>query len=103
MSNSNPEVLVDARIRGHGALPYSDWSRQPQPVVDLRFDVQSSNYRRTQTFKVFTSADLEALLDVLPTAASHSWLEVRSFRGETRRFTPETATPFPEVTSFLHG
>ncbi|MFF0190301.1 WGR domain-containing protein [Streptomyces sp. NPDC005244] len=103
IGDADPEVLVDARIRGHGALPYSDWSRQPQPVVDLRFDVQPSNYRRTQTFKVFRSADLKALLDVLPAAAAQSWLEVRSFRGETRRFTPETAPPSSEVTSFLHG
>ncbi|MDX3074055.1 WGR domain-containing protein [Streptomyces sp. MI02-7b] len=103
IGDADTEVLVDARIRGHGALPCSDWSRPPQPVVDLRFDVQPSNYRRTQTFKVFGFADLKALLDVLPTAAAQSWLEVRSFRGETRRFTPGTTTPFSEVTSFLHG
>ncbi|MFJ9447383.1 WGR domain-containing protein [Kitasatospora sp. NPDC101235] len=103
IGDADPEVLVDARIHGHGALPHSDWSRQPQPVVDLRFDVQPSNYRRTQTFKVFRPADLKALLDVLPTAAAQSWLEARSFRGETRRFTPETAISFAEIPSFLHG
>lgn len=103
IGDADSEVLVDARIRGHGALPYSDWGRQPEPVVDLRFDVQPSSYRRTQTFKVFRSADLKMLMDVLPAAAAQSWLEARSFRGETRRFTPETATPFAEASSFLHG
>ncbi|MFD9003031.1 WGR domain-containing protein [Streptomyces sp. NPDC059582] len=103
IGDADPEVLVDARIHGHGALRYSDWTRQAQAVVDLRFDVQSSNYRRTQTFKVFRSADLKALLDVLPVASAQSWLEIRSFRGEIRRFTPETATSISEVSSFLHG
>ncbi|MFG2439706.1 hypothetical protein [Streptomyces sp. NPDC048508] len=102
IGDADPEVLIDARIRGHGALPYSDWSRQPQPVVDLKFDVQPSNYPRTRTFKAFRSADLKALLDVLPTAAAQSWLEVRSFRGEIKRFTPETVIPFSGITSFLH-
>ncbi|WP_405009045.1 hypothetical protein [Kitasatospora sp. NBC_01539] len=103
IGDADPEVLVDARIHGHGALPHSGWSRQPHPVVDLRFDVQPSFYRRTPTFKVFGSADLRMLLDVLPAAAAQSWLEARSFRGETRRFTPGTAAPFAEVSAFLHG
>lgn len=103
IGDADPEVLVDARIHGHGGLPYSDWSRQPHPTVDLRFDVEPSHYGRTRTFKVFGSTDLKALLHALPTATTRSWLEVRSFRGEIRRFTPDTAAPFSEVDAFLHG
>ncbi|WP_255310690.1 WGR domain-containing protein [Streptomyces viridosporus] len=53
IGDEDAEVLVDARIHGHAALPHSHWGRSPQPVVDLRFDVQPSTYRRTQTFKVY--------------------------------------------------
>ncbi|MDX2642566.1 WGR domain-containing protein [Streptomyces sp. PA03-1a] len=103
IGDADPEVLVDARIHGHGSLPYADWARRPQPVVDLRFDVQPSHYRRTRTFKVFGAADLEALLAALPGADPGSWLEVRSFRGEIRRFTPAEVPSLAEVTAFLHG
>lgn len=101
IGDADPEVLVDARIRGHGSLPYHDWARQPQPAVDLRFDIRPSDYRRTPTFKVFGTADLERLVEALPAATPQSWLEVRSFRGEIRRFTPENAASPAEALSFL--
>ncbi|MFB7665858.1 WGR domain-containing protein [Kitasatospora sp. NPDC056138] len=101
IGDEDPEVLVDARIHGHGALPYSDWGRPPQPVVDLRFDVQPSPYRRTQPFRVHRSADLQKLMDMLPQASPQSWLEVRSFRGETTRLAPGTVPPFADMLSFL--
>ncbi|GAA4839524.1 WGR domain-containing protein [Kitasatospora terrestris] len=103
IGDQDREVLVDARIHGHGALPYSDWAREPHPVVDLRFDVQPSFYRRTPTFKVFGPVDLERLIDALSQASPQSWLETRSFRGEIMRFTPGAAPPFAEVMSLLTG
>ncbi|MFC3578440.1 WGR domain-containing protein [Streptomyces yaanensis] len=101
IGDEDAEVLVDARIHGHGALPYSDWGRRPQPVVDLRFDVQPSFYRRTQTFKVYRPADLQKLMDVLSQASPQSWVEVRSFRGETTRLAPGTLPHFADLLSFL--
>ncbi|PZG20938.1 WGR domain-containing protein [Nonomuraea aridisoli] len=103
IGDEDPEVLVDARIHGHAALPYSDWGRSRQPVVDLRFDVQPSFYRRTQTFKVYRTADLEKLMDVLPQASPESWVEVRSFSGETLRLEPGKTPPFADMLSFLVG
>ncbi|WP_431966039.1 WGR domain-containing protein [Actinacidiphila sp. bgisy160] len=103
IGDADPEVLVDARIHGHGSLPYADWARLPRPVVDLRFDVRPSHYRPVRTFKVFGTADLEALMAALPGADPASRLEVRSFRGETRRLTPAEVPPLAEVTAFLHG
>ncbi|MGG8407896.1 WGR domain-containing protein [Streptomyces sp. 12297] len=103
IGDADPEVLVDARIHGHGALSYSDWSRDPQPVVDLRFDMEPSDYGRAKTFKVYRPTDFERLMAVLPDATPQSWLEARSFRGEIRRFTPDSAPSVAEGTSFLLG
>ncbi|MEV0411409.1 WGR domain-containing protein [Streptomyces sp. NPDC050448] len=101
IGDADSEALVDARIRGHGSLPYGDWARRPHPAADVRFDIQPSFHRRTQTFKVYGSAGLERLMELLPAATPQSWLEVRSFRGETRRFTPDTAVSPAEAVSFL--
>ncbi|MFG2825491.1 WGR domain-containing protein [Kitasatospora sp. NPDC048365] len=101
IGDQDREVLVDARIHGHGALPHSDWARPPHPAVDLRFDIQPSFQRPTPTFKVFRSVDVERLMDALPQASAQSWLEVRSFRGGIRRLTPDAVPPFAEVLSFL--
>ncbi|MDX2847065.1 WGR domain-containing protein [Streptomyces sp. PA03-3a] len=103
IGDADPEVLVDARIHGHGSLPHADWARAPQPVVDLRFDVRPSPYRGTRTFKVFGTADLEALMAALPGADPASWLDVRSFRGEIRSLTPAEVPSLAEMRSFLQG
>jgi predicted DNA-binding WGR domain protein len=101
IGDGDPEVLVDARIHGHAALPYSDWGRSPYPAVDMRFDIQPSYYRPSPKFKVYRPADVQKLMDVLPTASPQSWLEVRSFRGETTRLQPDTTMSFADVFSFL--
>ncbi|MER6298202.1 WGR domain-containing protein [Kitasatospora sp. NPDC001539] len=101
IGDEDPEVLVDARIHGHASLPFSDWGRQPHPAVDMRFDVQPSLYRPSPKFKAFRPADLQKLMDALPTAAPQSWLEVRSFRGATTRLRPDTTVSFADVWSFL--
>ncbi|MBD0694809.1 WGR domain-containing protein [Streptomyces sp. CBMA123] len=101
IGDEDPEVLVDARIHGPAALPYSDWGRSPYPAVDLRFDVQPSFYRPSPKFKVFRPADVQKLMDVLRTASPQSWLEMRSFRGETLRLQPETSMSFADVLSVL--
>lgn len=101
IGDTDTEVLVDARIHGHGSLPYTRWDRGPQPVVDLRFDVQPSFYRRESKFRVFRLSDLQNLLHALPAATSGSWLELRSFRGDVVRFTPENAPAYLDVLARL--
>ncbi|MFE0642696.1 WGR domain-containing protein [Streptomyces sp. NPDC058877] len=101
IGDEDPEVLVDARIHGHASLPYSDWGRSPRPAVDLRFDIQPSFYRPSPKFKVHRPADLQRLMDGLPAASPQSWLEVRSFRGETTRLQPDTTMSFADVSSLL--
>ncbi|MGF1430547.1 WGR domain-containing protein [Kitasatospora sp. LaBMicrA B282] len=103
IGDADSEVLVDARIHGRGSLPYTDWSRRPQPVLDLRYDLRPSRYRRTATFKVFGPAVLADLLAELPGADPQSWLEVRSFRGEVRRLVPGASASPDEVNAFLLG
>jgi hypothetical protein len=103
IGDADTEVLVDARIRGSGSLPSTRWDREPRPVVDLRFDVQPSFYRRVLKFLVFRPADLERLLRLLAAANSDSWLEVRSFRGEVMRFTPQTTPAYEDVLAHLKG
>ncbi|WP_155371583.1 WGR domain-containing protein [Catellatospora vulcania] len=88
IGDADTEGFVDARIRGHGALPYSDWAREPRPVVDLRFDVQGPRAVRDRTFKVYPRFRLDDLLRDLADAAPGSWLELRGFRGAVRRLTP---------------
>ncbi|MFK0170545.1 WGR domain-containing protein [Streptomyces sp. NPDC090306] len=101
IGDEDPEVLVDARIHGRAPLPYSDWGRSPYPAVDLRFDIQPSFYRPSPKFKAQRTADLRKLMEILPTASPRSWLEVRSFRGETTRLQPGTTMSFPDVLSLL--
>ncbi|MBR7834739.1 hypothetical protein KDL01_15800 [Actinospica durhamensis] len=97
IGDADTEVLVDARIHGHGSLPHSRWVRGPKPVVDLRFDVQPSFYRPQSKFLVFQPSDLENLLHALPAATPESWLELRSFRGDVACFTPESAPAYADV------
>jgi hypothetical protein len=73
---------VDARIR---TLRWSDWSRPPVPVADLRFDIKSTRSGRNSVFKVYDLEYLRKILDILAAATPDSWLEVRSFRGDIRR------------------
>ncbi|MFE5407111.1 WGR domain-containing protein [Streptomyces sp. NPDC056580] len=101
IGDEDPEVLVDARIHGHASLPYSDWGRAPYPAVDLRFDIPPSFYRPSPKFKIYRPSDVQKLLDVLPTASPQSWLEVRSFRGETTRLQPDMTMSFADVMSLL--
>lgn len=101
IEDGDPEVLVDARVHGHASLPYSDCGRSPYPAVDMRFDIQPSFYRPSPKFKVFRPADVQKLMDVVSTASPQSWLEVRSFRGETTRLRPDTTMSFADVFPFL--
>lgn len=101
IGDADTEVLVDARIHGHASLPYTRWHRGPQPVIDLRFDIQPSFYRRQPKFLVFQPSDLENLLHALPAATPGSWLELRSFRGDVARFTPENAPAYADVMASL--
>ncbi len=103
IGDADSEVLVDARIHGHGSLPYTLWDREPWPVVDLRFDIRPSSYRRVLKFLVFQPSDLENLLRVLAAATPDSWLEARSCQGEIERFTPQTAPTYQEALARLSG
>lgn len=107
IGDADSEVLVDARIRSHDQLHYSDWNREPRPVIDLRFDVHPTRFGVERTFKVYGLAELERLLQVLPGAASDSWVEIRSYSGEIMRLSPLTVTnaaaALADVTSFVNG
>jgi predicted DNA-binding WGR domain protein len=103
IGDADAEVFVDARIRGHGALPYSDWARRPHPVVDLRFAIQGPDPERDRTFKVYQRVRLDTLMPKLAAASPDSWLEVRSFRGEIRRLTPTNLAAPSDLDRFLLG
>jgi hypothetical protein len=101
IGDADTEVLVDARTSGRLGFNHADWSRTPQPVVDLRFQVPP-RYKE-KTFKVYTRKDLGKLLDALPDAAPDSWVELRSYRGDTLHLTLDTltATTSDDVDRFL--
>jgi predicted DNA-binding WGR domain protein len=101
IGDADPEVFVDARTRGHGSLRFADWDRQPQPVVDLRYDIHAGRRHRNATFKVFQRSNLDRLLAILGGAGPESWLEIRSFRGDVTRLTPATAGA--DIDRFLLG
>lgn len=101
IGDGDSAVLVDARIHGSGSLPYTYWDREPQPVVDLRFDVQPSFSRRVSRFLVFRPADLERKLNALASANADSWLEVRTFRSEFLRFGPQTVPTYQEAMALV--
>lgn len=102
IGDADTEVLVDARMRGHGSLRYTRWDRELQPVVDLRFEINPGRLTRTaRKFLVFQPTNLESLLGQLSVADEGSWLEVRNYRGEIRRFTPESTPTYPEAMAFL--
>src|SRR5262249_30531271 len=103
IGDADLEVLVDARINGHGSLPYADWNRPPHPVVDLRFDIRSAGREHNSSFKVFELKHLHHFLGRLAEATPDSWLEVRSFRQDIRRVTPAdiTATTADVLEQFL--
>jgi hypothetical protein len=105
IGDADTEVLVDARVHGHGAVRRAEWDRGPRPVMDLRFDVTPSFHGAARKkFLVATEHDLRGLLGALPGATPESWLEVRSFRGDIRRFTAGTApAAYEELLPFLLG
>ncbi|GAB3346141.1 hypothetical protein RMN56_09335 [Micromonospora halotolerans] len=91
IGDADPEVVVDARIHGHGSLNRVDWDRSPQPAFDARFDISSR--RRERTFKVYTLGDLPGMLSDLHSATPDSWLEIRRFRGDLKRLGPADVMP----------
>lgn len=101
IGDGDTEVLVDARIRGRGSLPHTRWDREPMPVVDLRFEIQPSHFRRVLKFLVFRPSDLERLLPALAAADPGSWLEVRDFRGDVMRFTPASVSAHADLVARL--
>ncbi len=105
IGDTDSEVLVDARIHGHGSLPYSDWDREPHPVVDLRFDIQARRHERDKTFKVYQPSRLHQLLHSLGDATPDSWLEIRSFRADVKRMTTTdlTSASAEDLNRFILG
>ncbi|MFC4065799.1 WGR domain-containing protein [Actinoplanes subglobosus] len=101
IGDMDTEVLVDARISGHGALPYADWARSPKPVIDLRFDIRDGRPGREAAFKVYQQSDLTLVLSRLAGADSRSWVEIRSFHGSVWRVTPSTRVDAAELEHFL--
>lgn len=101
IGDADTESFVDARIHGHGSLPYADWDREPRPVLDLRYDIQGPRPVRDGAFKVYPGYRLDGFLGDLAEAAPGSWLELRNFRGVVRRI---TAPDLPgDLDRFLTG
>ncbi|MBU2666546.1 WGR domain-containing protein [Actinoplanes bogorensis] len=94
IGDDDTEVLVDARIHGHGALNYADWARGPKPVVDLRL-------MREKTFKVYDQGRLDRVLRELPGAAADGFVELRSYRGDVLRLTPADTDAAEQAAAFI--
>ncbi|RAY15394.1 hypothetical protein DPM19_11905 [Actinomadura craniellae] len=98
IGDADTEAFVDARLRGTAPLPYSDWDRAPHPVIDLRYEIGECHQR---TFKAVSRQRLDRVLDMPADAGPDAWLELRSFRGDLRRATPDR--PIEDVDAFLLG
>ncbi|MGP4026485.1 hypothetical protein [Actinomadura sp. 3N407] len=115
IGDDDTETFVEARIEGRGSLPQSDWDRDPCPVTDLRFDLQSADgpfegmgTRTTlgqRKFKTGTLGLVESLLSRLAVSTPKSRIEVRSYRGEVLTLARADLTPgtLDDVSRFVHG
>lgn len=93
---ADTEVLVDARTTGRHAMPYTDWTRSPHPISDLRFTLLKAaspnggwpqfwtESIQEKTFKVYGPEALTNFLICLADATDDSFMEIRNYRGEQR-------------------
>lgn len=97
IGDEDTETLVEARLRGRGAMPSTTWDRDPFPVIDLTFDLTSATgfgelggtrSVREKTFKVYPRAMLDRTLRLLAAAEPGSWVRVRNHRLDVLTLTP---------------
>ena len=115
IADADTEVLVDARTSGRDSLPYTDWTRSPHPVTDLRLALRKAAASnggwprfwtesiKDKTFKVYAPDSLARFLACLADATEDSFIEIRNYRGETRRLrrTDLSAATPADMTTFL--
>ncbi|MFA1540420.1 hypothetical protein [Actinomadura monticuli] len=112
IGDEDGETFVEARIRGRGSMPSTTWDREPFPVIDLRFDLRRADgfgeiggraSVREKTFKVYPRAMVERGLRLAAEADPGSVLEIRNYRRDVLRVTPEQPRTLGEVDRFLLG
>lgn len=103
IGDAEPEVFVDARIRGRTALNWANWSRAPEPAIDACGAIPG--VITTRVFKTLDAASIPRVLAALGTAAPDSWLQVRRFRGDAVRLEPTDVGPdtAAQIAAFVVG
>lgn len=115
VGDADTETFVEARVEGRGSLPQSAWDRDPCPVTDLKFDLDSADGpfpgRPDRTavkqakFRTGNLDHLTRLLSLLAASTSKSYIQVRSYRGEilTLLRADLTSDTLANVSRFVHG
>ncbi|KAB2341041.1 WGR domain-containing protein [Actinomadura rudentiformis] len=116
IADADTETFVEARTQGRSreTIATSTWDREPFPVTDLRYDLQSTvgtferpkrSYLRQKKFKTGTRKFLEDILPLLIESTPESFVEVRSFRGDVMAVTRRDLTPdtLPAIDRFVRG
>ncbi|MEW2355890.1 MerR family transcriptional regulator [Spirillospora sp. NPDC029432] len=112
IGDQDTETYVEARIRGRNAMPSTTWDREPFPVIDLRFDLRRADgfeelrgrtSVREKKFKVYPRTMVERGLRLIAEADPGGFLEIRNYRHEILKATPEQPRTLDEADRFLLG
>ncbi|MEU8801001.1 hypothetical protein [Spirillospora sp. NPDC048819] len=112
IGDEDTETFVEARIQGRNSMPSTTWDREPFPVIDLKFDLRRADgfeemggrtTVREKTFKVYPRAMVDRGLRLMPEADPGSVLEIRNYRRNVLRVTPEQPRTLDEADRFLLG
>ncbi|GAA2632880.1 hypothetical protein SMC26_30450 [Actinomadura fulvescens] len=116
IADADTETFVEARVKGRSreTIASTTWDREPFPVTDLRYELQSTigtfeslsrSALRQKKFKTGNRELLERLLPLLIESTPESFVEVRSFRGDVVAVTRRDLTPdtLPGLDRFVRG
>ncbi|MFI0349965.1 WGR domain-containing protein [Actinomadura sp. 9N407] len=112
IGDEDTETFVEARIQGRNSMPSTTWDREPFPVIDLRFDLRRAEgfeelggrtSEREKKFKVYPRAMAERGLRLITEADPGSVLEIRNYRRDVLKVTPEQPRTLDEADRFLLG
>lgn len=112
IGDEDTETFVEARIEGRNSMPSTTWDREPFPVIDLKFDLRRADgfeemggraSLREKTFKVYPRAMVERGLRLVAEADPGSVLEIRNYRRDVLKVTPEQPRTLDEADRFLLG
>ncbi|MFI0453076.1 hypothetical protein [Actinomadura sp. 6N118] len=116
IGDADNETFVEARTQGRSSetIATSTWDREPFPVTDLRYDLQSTvgtfeslrrSALRQKKFKTGLRETVERILPLLIESTPESFVEVRSFRGDVMAVTRRDLTPdtLPAIDRFVRG